>query len=175
MSNLISRAEQALADRRFHQAGLLFDQAADESANGTDSVSLWSRAAEAYQECRMSREAVRCLQKAVRVSEKKDQIDLLLSCWRIYILAIAGLEYDCSFEWCGEMDGSHDDDHDLNQEGIEEYMKLAEGVLRQALGLEGVNRRSVLKQAKNFCRKRKKADGWGSGRCLKVIERVERD
>lgn len=75
-------------------------------------------------------------------------------------MAIAGCEWECCFEWRGDAE-DHEADHDINQSLIAEYRKAAEEVLTEALNIEGVNPRKVIREAERVCREREK-DGWGA-------------
>jgi hypothetical protein len=44
-------------------------------------------------------------------------------------------------------------------------------VLVEALGLEGVNRKAILREAEQECKKRQK-DGWGASQCREILEKV---
>ena len=92
----------------------------------------------------------------------------LLSRWKEIIKTIVGFEYDCSFEWRGETDGSHDS----YQEDLNRYQKKAEDVLKQVLSIKGVDKNRIIEKASNECRKREKEGGWGASRCWNIIRNV---
>ncbi|MCD4743949.1 MAG: hypothetical protein K8R67_15920 [Desulfobacteraceae bacterium] len=92
----------------------------------------------------------------------------LLECWKDIIDTIVHFEYDCSFEWRGETDGSHDS----YLEDINLYQKKAEDVLRRALNVDGIDKDMLIEKAREECRKREEEDGWGSARCWDIINNV---
>jgi len=90
--------------------------------------------------------------------------------WKGLIEAIAHFEYDCSFEWRGETDGSHDS----YLEDIRRLRKEAEAVLREAVSVEGADRGRILEKAGEVCRKWEETGGWGADRCWKSIRGADR-
>ena len=93
-----------------------------------------------------------------------------MACWEVYVLAIASDEWECCFEWRG--DDSHGDDHDVNQRLIKERHNEAEKVLRQALDVEGVNRKKIIRLAVCECKRRKEEGGWGERACWSIVTAV---
>jgi len=171
---LITRAEEYMNERKFNEAGECYEMAAAAAEDKSETVEFLKKAAEAYDKTRKTEDAVRCYTEASQFLEKMEKAECLMACFGVYILEIAGCQYECGYEWRGATDGSHDDDHDYYQGEIKKYQKEAEKILRQALSIEGVNTKKIIKQARNEWKKRKKDGGWGSPQCLKIIENVTR-
>ena len=172
--NPLARAEEYMNKREFTEAGRCYEMAASAADDKREAVACLKKAAEAYDKKRKTEDAVRCYTEASQFLEKMEKAECLMACFGVYILEIAGCQYECSYEWRGEMNDNHDDDHDYYQGEIRKYQKEAEKILRQALSIEGVNRKKIIKQAKNEWKKRKKDGGWGSPQCLTIIENVTR-
>ena len=114
--------------------------------------------------------AVRCYREAARLSDAGAARACLMDCWRTYVWAIAGCEYDCGFEWRGATDGSHDDDHDYYQGAIAEYRGQAVELLADLLAHAGWwERHAILREAQRECGRLKKGGGWGVSRCHDII------
>ena len=100
--------------------------------------------------------------------EAEQKANNIMEDWIDLIDTIVHFEYDCSFEWRGETDGSHDS----YQEDLYRYQKKAEDLLRQALSVEGVAQDRIIERASDECRKREKSGGWGARRCWNIIRNV---
>ena len=117
-------------------------------------------------------------QKALEIAEQlfeqekqwgaEEKANNIMDSWLGLIDTIVHFEYDCSFEWRGETDGSHDS----YQEDLNQYQKKAEDVLKQALSVEGVDKDRIIEKASAECRKREKEGGWGAARCWNIIRNV---
>ena len=173
-SNLVKSAEEHLQERRFSDAAKCFEQAAGAEGDRTEAAQLWRKAAEAYEETRSMENAGRCYRGAAELMDNEEKTECLMTYWRLLIMEIAGCQWECCFEWRGDMDGEHDDDHEYNQNQIMEYREEAERVLREVLNIDGINRRKIIREAKKEHRRRKK-DGWGAGVCATVIANATAD
>jgi tetratricopeptide (TPR) repeat protein len=171
--SLIARAEEYMNSRRFDDAGRYYEEAAGAVEDEREIAGLLKQAARAYDECGDTEKTVRCYRKAGQFLRGPDKAECLLECWKAYVSAIASCEWECCFEWRG--DDSHDDDHEIYQGLIRRYQTEAENVLREALNIEGVNRRRIIKLATKECRRRKREDGWGSARGFTTIENVNQE
>jgi len=116
----------------------------------------------------MYKEADRCYQNVVQLLDGEQKAECLMDSWKDLIDTIVHFEYDCSFEWRGETDGSHDS----YQEDLNRYQKKAEDVLKQALSVKGVDKNRIIEKASDECQKREKEGGWGSSRCWSIIRNV---
>lgn len=94
-----------------------------------------------------------------------DNSDALLAGWMKLIDTIVAFEYDCSFEWRGETDGSHDS----YLEDLKRLEREAAEALRQALASEGAQRETLLVQARERCCLCEAEGGWGAERCWASI------
>ena len=168
---LAETAEEHLRERRSDEACRCLEEAAGAEEDRGTKAQLWQRAAEVYAEDRSTENAGRCYRKASLLLEGQEKADCLLAWWRHLILAIAGCQWDCSFEWRGETDGSHDADHEYYQGAIARYREEAERVLREALSIEGIRTSGIIKEAKRECRRREK-DGWGAKICWSIVAEV---
>ena len=100
--------------------------------------------------------------------EDNQKVQYLMSRWKEIIENIVGFEYDCSFEWRGETNGSH---HSYLK-AIQQLQKEAQEILKQALSVKGADRNRILEKAREECKKWEEAGGWGSGRCWDIISKV---
>lgn len=164
---MIHRAEEYMNKKKFTDAGRCYEMAAAAVDDKKKTVTFLKKAAQAYDKRRDSDNTARCYREASQFLGGKKKAECLLDCWRVYISEIAGYEWECCFEWKG--DDSHDDDHELYQYLIEQGQHKAENVLREALSIEGVNKRKIIKQAEKECKRRKKKDGWGASKCWIII------
>lgn len=171
IEKLVKEAEESIKQRKFSDAGRYSERAAAIADDKKETVALLKKAAEAFRESRSTHDEIRCYLNAGRLSEGKEKAESLLSCWRAYIQRIVDYEYDCSFEWRGETDGSHDSY--LND--LDRYQKEAENVLTQALTVKKVKKKKIIKQAADECRRREQTGGWGASRCWKTIENAEKN
>jgi hypothetical protein len=172
--SLDEQAEAFLREKKFGDAGKCYELAAEQVDNKKQKADLLKKAAGVYNEVRMTDDAVRCLTHASGFLEKTEKAECLMDCFKVLILAIAGYEYDCGFEWRGATDGSHSDDHESYQKSMQDYQENAEKIVRDALSVEGVDRAEILEQARGELRKRKDDGGWGASRCAVIIENVAR-
>ena len=172
MNNLINRfisdAKRATSNGEYVDAGNYYEKAAEIARHRPQAAELLQKAAKAYQDCWMRKDAERCSQHAVELMDGNQKAQYLLECWKDIVDTIVHFEYDCSFEWRGETDGSHDS----YQEDIELYQKKAEDVLRQALNVNGIDKDLLIEKAREECRKKEKEGGWGSARCWNTISNV---
>jgi tetratricopeptide (TPR) repeat protein len=166
-----TRAEDHMVKRPSGDHAKGFEEAAALADDKRDSADLLKKAAQAYEDWGDRENAVRCYLHAAQILEKKEKAECFLACFRLYVEGIAVQQWECGFEWKGVTDGSHDDDHNLHQGIIKEYMCEAEKVLREAMSVEGAGRKKIMKRARAECRRMKK-DGWGASECREVIERV---
>ena len=158
---LVETAEDHLRERRSYDACRCFEEAAGTEQDNGRKAQLWQRAGDAHANVRSTENARRCYQQAAQFLDGQQKADCLLAWWRHLLLVIAGCQWDCSFEWRGETDGSHDDDHEYYQAAIARYREEAVRILRQALSIEGINARRIIKEARRECKRREK-DGWGA-------------
>lgn len=172
-AKLVEMAEEHLRERRSYDACTCFEEAAGTEQDNGRKAHLWQRAGDAYANVRSTENARRCYQQAAQLLDGQEKADCLLTLWRHLILEIAGCQWDCSFEWRGETDGSHDADHEYYQGAIAQYQKEAERVLHQALSIEGVRTRRIIKGAKRECKRREK-DGWGAKICWSIVAEATR-
>ena len=171
IKRLIQEAEIFLKQKKFSDAGRCFEKAAAITDDKREMVVLLKKAAEAFREPRSISDEIRCHLNASRLLEGNEKAESLLACWRANIQGIVDYEYDCSFEWRGETNGSHDS----YLKDLDRYQKEAEKVLKQALTVKKVKKKKIIKQASNECRRREQEGGWGASRCWKTIENVEKN
>ncbi|MDY7035057.1 MAG: hypothetical protein SV375_02670 [Thermodesulfobacteriota bacterium] len=167
---LISSGEEYMNKRRFTDAAKCYEMVATVVEDKEKIVEFFLKAAQAYGQWGDTENTVRCYRKASQFLTKSEKAECLLDCWKAYIFAIASCEWECCFEWRG--DDGHDDDHDIYQGLIKQLQNGAEKVLKEAVNIEGADRRKIIKLAKKECRRRKRKDGWGSVRCLNIITNV---
>ena len=172
MNELINRfiadAERATSNGQYDDAGQYYEKAAETTRHKSQATKLLKKASEAYRNCWMHEKAERCCKHAIELMDGNQKARYLLECWEDIIETIVHFEYDCSFEWRGETDGSHDS----YQEDIDLYQKKAEDILRQALDVKGVDKDILIEKAREECRKREEEGGWGSARCWNTIRNV---
>lgn len=173
--NPLAKAKELISARKFSDAAECYETAAAEEDDKKKAADYLKSAALNYDRTRNTEDAVRCTMEAARYLEKTEKAECFVDCFGFYVGGIAGLAYDCCFEWRGETDGSHDDDHDINQNLIDRYAKEAEKMLREALSVEGVKKNKILRLAKKEHNKMKKEGGWGAPRCLKIITSVTKE
>ena len=170
---LVEMAEEHLRERRSDDACKCFEQAAGTEEDNGRKAQWCQRAAEVHGKVRSTENAGRCYRQAALLLDGQEKADCLLAWWRHLILEIAGCQWDCCFEWRGETDGSHDDDHEYYQGAIARYQKEAERLLHEALNIEGISTGRIIKEAKKECRRREK-DGWGAKICWSTIAEATR-
>jgi len=168
VQGFITEAEAALKNRKYIDAGRCYEKAAETTRHKTQAAELLRKASETYRDSGMYKEADRCYQNTVQLLDGEQKAEYLMDCWKDLIEDIVHFEYDCSFEWRGETDGSHDS----YQEDLNRYQKKAEDVLKQALSVKGVDKNRIIEKASDECRKREKEGGWGSSRCWSIIRNV---
>ena len=173
--NAPAMVKELMDNRKFTEAAACCEKAASAARDNRTKADYLKGAALAYKRMRDDDNAVRCCQEAAQQFEKMEKAECLVDCFGICVSAIAGLAYDCSFEWRGETDGGHDDDHDINQNLIREYSEKGEKFLREAFGVEGAGRRKVLRLAEKEYKRMKKEGGWGSGACREIITKVTKE
>ena len=165
VNSYISDAEISASNGQYLEAGQFFEKAAGTIRHKSQASKLLIKASEAYRRCWKTEDAERCSQRAVELMDGDQKTQYLLELWKDAIETIVHFEYDCSFEWRGETDGSHDS----YQEDINQYVKKAEDILRQAIEVKGVDKDTILEKAREECRKREAKGGWGSASCWKTI------
>ena len=168
VNRFISDAERAASNGEYVDAGQYYEKAAGITRYKSQAAKLLKKAAETYRDCWMQEDAERCSQHAIELMDCNQKARYLLECWKNIVETIVHFEYDCSFEWRGETDGSHDS----YQEDIDLYQKKAENVLRRALDVNGVDKDVLIEKAREECRKREEEGGWGSARCWDTIRNV---
>ena len=171
VQKLVETAEEHLGAHRVTDAAKAFEEAAGRASGAGPTAQLLRRAADAHAQTRSTAEAGRCYRQAAQFLDGDDRAECLMAHWRNLILEIAGCLYDCSFEWRGATDGSHDDDHDYYQGAVAKLRSEAEQVLEEALQVKGANRRRIAREARKECRRRQK-DGWGAGICRDIVARA---
>ena len=127
-----------------------------------------TKAAGAYRESFMKEDAESCSKQAIELMDDNQKAQYLMSCWKEIIKTIVEFEYDCSFEWRGETNGSHDS----YLEDIKRLEKEGEDLLKQMLSVKGVDRNRIIEKAREECRKWEEAGGWGSGKCWDIVNKV---
>ena len=165
VQRFIAEADEALQNRKFMDAGRFYEKAAETTRHKKQTAKLLRKASEAYRKSGRYKEADRCYQNAVQLLDGQQKVNCLMDGWKDLINTIVHFEYDCSFEWRGETDGSHDS----YQEDLNQYQKKAEDILKEALSVKGVDKDKIIKKASDECRKREKEGGWGSSRCWDII------
>ena len=168
IKRLITEAEEALSNGKYIDAGRFYEKAAESAFHKSQAVKLLKKASEAYKTCGMYKDANRCSEKALLFMDDNQKVQYLMESWRDIIDTITHFEYDCSFEWRGETNGSHDS----YQKDIDRLQKEAEDVLKQALSVNGVDREKIIEETRDECRKREKEGGWGASRCWDIIRNV---
>jgi hypothetical protein len=171
--SLISRAQEHLKKREFIKAAKCYEEAAAATDDKRKRADLLKQSAQAYDECRDTENILRCYREASQLLERSARAECLLECWKAYLTAIAGSEWECCFEFRG--DDSHADDHDMNLAHIAKLQTGAEEVLKEALSVEGADPRRILQLARQECERRKKKDGWGAARGFRIIANVTRE
>ena len=170
INDLIKKAEEHMITKDVSEAGKSYERVAALVSGKKDTVKFLKKAAQAYDKL-YPEDAVRCYLEAGKLLEKKEKAECYLECFGVYVWAIASCEWECCFEWRGETDGTHDDDHELYQTMIKNYQDKAEGILNETLNIEGVKRNKIIRKAKKICKGRKK-DGWGLSKCLEMVVSV---
>jgi tetratricopeptide (TPR) repeat protein len=168
VQGLIREAEEALKNRKYIDAGRCYEKAAETIHHKSQAAKLLRKASGAYRDSGMYPEADRCYQSAVQLLNGEQKAECIMDHWKDLIDTIVHFEYDCSFEWRGETDGSHDS----YQEDLNQYQKKAEDVLKQALSVKGVDKNRIIEKASDECKRREKEGGWGASRCWDIIRNV---
>lgn len=168
VQHLIAEAEEALNNGNYADAGRCYEQAAEIAPQKSQAVRLFRKASEVFRHSGMNEETDRCFQKALRLLEGSYKVEYLMDRWKDLITTIVQFEYDCSFEWRGETDGTHDS----YLEDINRCQEKAEDLLQQALDVEGADYDMIVQKASIECRKREQGGGWGASRCWNIIRNV---
>ena len=168
VQRFITEADEALKNRKYSDAGRCYEKAAETTHHKTQAAKLLRKASETFRKTGMYKDADRCYQNAVKLLDGEQKAECLMDCWKDLMETIVHFEYDCSFEWRGETDGSHDS----YQEDLNRYQKKAEGVLKQALKVKGVDKNRIIEKASDECRKMDREGGWGASRCWNIIRNV---
>jgi tetratricopeptide (TPR) repeat protein len=165
VQRLIKEAEKAFQNTEYVEAGRYYEKAAETTHHEAQSAKLLKKAAEAYREGWMKEDAERCFKQAIELMDGNQKAQYLLSRWKEIIKTIVEFEYDCSFEWRGETNGSHDS----YLEDIRQLEKEGKDILKQALSVNGIDRNYIIEKAREECRKWEEAGGWGASRCWNII------
>jgi hypothetical protein len=163
----IMEAEVAIENRNYIKGGQCYEKAT-ETINGKTKAGLFKKAAKIYRDHGMYRDAARCCQNAARLLEGDEKAACLFGCWEAFIEAIVQLEYDCSFEWRGETNSSHDSYLD----DIRKYQKKAQKAIKQAFSVKRIDKDILIEKARAECRKREQEGGYGASRCWDTIGNV---
>lgn len=169
--HLVRTAEEHLHRGQLPDAARCLEEAAATAGSKAEAARLLANAAETYARARSTEDAGRCYRQAGQLLGGDDKAECLMAYWRSLILAIAGCEYDCGYEWRGDTSGAHDADHDHYQGRIGQHEEEAARVLAEVLHIEGIDRRRIIKRAQKECRERGR-DGWGAGVCARIIAEV---
>ncbi len=170
MNQSVINAEEALKAKNFREAGRWFEKAAQTEKDSKTILSLLRQSAQAYEQVRETEDAVNCYIKGSQFLQGTEKVECLLAGWKLYVMSIAGYQWDCCFEFQG--DDRHDDDHEINQELIRECRTKGENLLRMAWEVEGANRDTILREVRDECQKRKQEGGWGEQACRDMLETV---
>lgn len=166
LTRLIKKADESNKLRKFSEAGRQYEEAANISTELLEKLELLKKAREAFHESGMTEEEIRCYLTISEFLIKIDKADCLYSCWLLYLRQIVAYEYDCSFEWRGEISGTHDS----YQENLNNIQSKALKVLIDALTVKEIDQKKLLEQAIMECSRMEREGGWGAARCWKIIE-----
>jgi tetratricopeptide (TPR) repeat protein len=165
VQRLIKEAEEAYQNKQYFEAGRCYEEAAETTLHKSQAGKLFRSASDVYRNAGKPANADECYQKAIHLLEGQQKAECILDGWKDLIDTIVHFEYDCSFEWRGETDGSHDS----YEEDLKQLQIKAEVVLKQALSVKGVDKDRIIEKARDECRTREKEDGWGASRCWSII------
>lgn len=168
INDIINEANALLQEGKYSDAGRCYEKAAETTHHKAQAAKLLMKASEAYRYCRMYTEADRCSVGAVKLMDDNQKAQYLLTRWKEIIKNIVEFEYDCSFEWRGDTNGSHDS----YLEDIKKLQKEGEDILKQVLRVNGVDKNQIIEKAREECKKWEEAGGWGSDRCWDIINKA---
>jgi len=163
---LTNNADEYFKQHRYGEAAKLFEAEAESTNNASHKISLYKKAASAYHEHGSYDDEARCLLSASSLLEGEEKVDCLISCWKVYITAIAVFQYDTGFEWKGEVENLDDS----YAETIQAYYSQAVNVLEMALKVKGVNIDSLLDTLNAECDNRRNEGGWAFSECVSSID-----
>jgi hypothetical protein len=167
IQHFIMEADAAIEKNNYIKGSRLYEKAA-ENSSGQTKAELYRKASKIYRDHGMYSDAARCYQNAVKLLEGDEKAACLFWCWEAFIEAIVHFEYDCSFEWRGETNSSHDS----YLKDIKKYQKKAKKVLKQAFSVKGIDKNILIEKARAECRKREQEGGYGASRCWDTIGKV---
>jgi len=170
VNRLIEDAEYATSEKRHEDAAHCYEKAAELTPHKSQAAKLMQKASQSYLACWMREDSKRCARYALELMEGSQKIDYLFERWQEIIDTIAHFEYDCSYEWRGETDGSHDS----YLEDLDRLVEEARAILQQAFDVEGVDEAGLIEKAGEECRKWESTGGWGSARCWKSISGIKK-
>ena len=165
VQRLIKDAEKAYQNKQYFEAGRYYEKAAETTLRKSQAAKLLRSASDIYRNAGKYANADECYQKAILLLEGQQKAECLMDSWKDLIDTIVHFEYDCSFEWRGETDGSHDS----YEEDLKKFQIKAENVLKQTLSVKGVDKDKIIEKARDECRTREKEGGWGASRCWNII------
>lgn len=151
---------------KYSEAAKLFEAEADSTNDVPLKICRFRKAASSYHEYGSYDEEARCLMFASDLLYGEKKIDCLVSCWRVYITAIAVYQYDAGFEWKGEvenLDPSY-------SETIQAYYSKAVDVLQKALKVNGVDKARLLDALNAECTNRHNEGGWAASEYVSSVE-----
>jgi hypothetical protein len=169
IKKLSQEAKDNIERHRFSDAAQCLEKAAIIEADTERKVNLWQEAAALYRQTGECMEAASCYLHASELLETVDKASCLMASWKCLIFGIVTCEYDCSWEWRGDLE-EHVSSHDVYQRGIQEYQAEAERTLSMILRMEGFDGRKILNEAKLECKRLEQEGGWGASRCTEIIE-----
>jgi hypothetical protein len=146
----------------------LYEAQAISAGNDSERITLYKKAAAVHHELGSYMEEAHCLAQASKLLHGEERTECLISCWGVYITAIAVYQYEAGFEWKGEvknLDPSYD-------EKLRHYYEGAIDALDKALKIEGVDRDKLLEKLDAECVRRRNEGGWGASECLSSIDLV---
>ena len=170
---LIGEAEEHGRHRRYAAAAQCLERAAA-AGDVNDRAQIWMRAGEMWVEDGNRVAAGRCYLQASELLDGPAKIDCMFTCWRAYINGIVRDEWECGFEWRGDLE-EHRDDHASHDRAIDTYRREATSVLAAILRIPGTSRSEVLGRAEQEYVRLKNQGGWGARRCRAIIDSVNRD
>lgn len=163
--NMINEADELFKASRYVEAAKLYIEIAEKSENLLEKKIFLKKAADSYHELGSFDEEAACIYKILSLSEGIEKVELLVKVWSIYILAIAGYQYETSFEWKGEVENLDE----AYGEKINYYYSEAVKAIRLALEEKGVDKKWLLEALGNECVKRQNEGGWGADHCWNSI------
>ena len=163
---LFNNADEFLKQYKYSEAARIFEAEAESANNTSQKISLYKKASLAYHELGSYNEEARCLILVSSLLDGEEKIDVLVSCWKVYIMAIAVFQYDTGFEWKGEIENIHES----YSETIQDYYFKAVKVLEIALKVKNVDKGRLLDNLSAECAKRRSEGGWAASECVSSID-----